>query len=86
MEASPQVSAAAASTRDEDELRALLRTKLETLDAYQAHRRQMDLRNADSVTMDERVDFELESYRLWDAHYAACLAVSGYNMKHQVAA
>ena len=83
---SPALEAAAASTRTESELRALLRAKLESDDAYQAHCRAFGTRNADSVTMDERIDFEVESNRLWNIHYAACLAVAAYNFKQREAA
>lgn len=83
---SPSLEAAAASTRTESELRALLRKKLEAEDAYHAHRRAHDLRNADSVTIDHRIDFEEESNRLWNVYYAACLEVAAYNRKQKVAA
>lgn len=80
---SPRLEAAAASTRDESELRALLRAKLETQDAYEAHRRRNDLRQAGTLTLDERIDHEAESHRLWNLHWAACLAVTEYTMKKQ---
>lgn len=86
MTVSPQVAAAAASTRDESELRALLRAKLEAEDAYRAHRRMYDMRDVSSLSMDERVDLEAESNRLWNIQYAAALAVADYNLKQRKAA
>ena len=79
--ATPQLEAAAASTRTESVLRALLRTKLLAWDAVT----NLGMRNVANLTEDQRIDLEFERRALWKTYEAACLAIHEYERK-QVAA